>query len=130
MGLAVKVLGETVLISGADITNCTLEPTRPLAPAGCLLLVTFSTEMTLQLVLSAAVDQTDITAMLTSRPLTTTSTSSNNLSLMLLPSDVILIDNLGSESEAAEITLELSTVHPTSHLFLLVSLPGHMLVVH
>ena len=127
MGLAVQVLGETILISGADITNCTLEPTRPLAPAGCFLLVTLSTEMTLQLFLSAAGDQTDITAMLTSLPpLTTTS----NLFLMLLPSDVILIDNLGSESQVAELTPELSTVHPTSRLFLLVSLPSHMLVVH
>ena len=78
--------------------------------------MTLPTEVDLQLVLGGAVDQADITAMLASSPLTTTS-SGSNLLLVVLPSHVILIDNLGGESQVADFTLDFSTIQPSNSNF-------------
>ena len=56
MSLAVEMLSQTVLVRGGHIADGTLEPSRALEPAGGLLLVTLTSKVTGQLVLSGALD--------------------------------------------------------------------------
>ena len=93
VSLPIEVLSQTLLVCGGDLADRAPQPLQPLLSAHHLLLVTPAGQVTLQLLPRAARHQTYLTSKLSfSCP-----TTHLHLPLVLLPSHVIILTQLGGE---------------------------------